>query len=112
MIETAQTIGHQVWSAGAADSHGNPVDTWAAAVDVGVYGYAPPATRAEQEPGGTQVITHLEVYGPQFTVDSHDRFVVDGVTYEVSGEVANWDKGPFGYAPGQVIGLKRVEGGR
>lgn len=101
-----------MWSAGATDSHGNPVDEWAAAVDRAVYGYAPPATRAESEPGGTQVISHLEVYAPAFSVDHRDRFVVGGVTYEVAGEIGDWDKGPFGYAPGQVIGLKRVEGGR
>lgn len=107
-----QTIGHKVWSAGSVDTHGNPVDTWAAAVDLAVYGYGPPAVRAETEPGGTQVISHLEVYGPSTPVDPRDRFVVDGILYEVAGESNDWDHGPFGYTPGVVVRLKRVEGGR
>jgi hypothetical protein len=112
MIFAEQTIGHMVWSAGATDAHGNPVDEWAAPVNVAVYGYGPPAVRAETEPGGTQVVSHLEVYAPPFIVDPRDRMVVDGVTYGVSGEVGDWDNGPFRYTPGVVIRLKRVEGGR
>lgn len=107
-----QTIGHMVWSAGSVDAHGNPADTWAAAVNVLVYGYGPPAVRAETEPGGTQVISHLEVLAPTFTVDPRDRFVIDSVTYEVAGEPNVWDSGPFGYEPGMVVRLKRAEGGR
>jgi hypothetical protein len=111
VIPTAQTVGHQVWSGGTVDSHGNPVDTWAPAVEVAVYAYGPPAVRGEPEPSGTEVITHLEIYAPEFTVDPRDRFVVEGVTYETSGDLNQWSRGPFGYTPGIVIRLKRVEGG-
>jgi len=111
MFPLAQTIGHAVYTPGATDAHGNPVDAWAAAVDVQVYGYGPPARSQEAEPGGTQVITGLQVLAPVFAVDPRDRFVISGVTYEVVGEVGNWNNGPFGFAPGQQINLKRAEGG-
>lgn len=106
-----QTVGHMVWSAGAVDSHNNPTNTWANPVNVAVYGYGPPAVRSEAEPAGTQVISHLEVLAPPFAVDPRDRFQIDGDTYEVSGRIGEWDNGPFGYEPGCVIRLKRVEGG-
>lgn len=108
----AQTIGHAIYTPGTVDAHGNPTDTWASPVDVQVYGYGPPAVRAEAEPGGTQVVSYIEVLAPVFPVDPRDRFVVASVTYEVLGEVNDWTSGPFGYGPGMVIRLKRVEGGR
>lgn len=113
MIPTAQTISHLVWSAGAVDSHGNPVDTWAAPVDVDVYYYGPP-TRIpnDPEPGGTQIIHDIEVGAPTFVVGSRDRFVIENRTYEVTGDPQVWDNGPFGYQPGMVVKLRKVEGGR
>lgn len=109
----AQTIGHAVYVAGATNSHGNPVDSWAAPVDVAVYGYGPPTRTQESEPGGTQVIQGLQIFAPPgLAVSAQDRFVVDGLTYEVEGEVGDWTHGPFRYAPGIVINVKRVEGGR
>lgn len=109
---TAQTIGHAIYTPGTVDAHGNPTDTWASPVNVGVYGYGPRSDSNSAEPGGTQVITGLTVLAPMFAVDPRDRFVVAGKTYEVVGEVGEWDSGPFGYEPGMTVNLKRVEGGR
>jgi hypothetical protein len=109
MYPLTQTIGHAVYAAGAVDSHGNPAASWAAPVDVWVYGYGPRGDSTE--PAGTQVIVGLEVYAPRMAVDARDRFVVDGKTYEVDGEVGDWTKGPFGFTPGLTFALKRVEGG-
>lgn len=112
MTPTAQTIGHQVWSAGATDAHGNPVDQWADAVDVAVYGYGPPVRTEEAEQGGTQVVQGLQVLAPTFPVDPRDRFVIDSKVYEQIGESAVWDNGPFGFVPGMLLRVKRVQGGR
>ena len=110
MYPLAQTIGHAVYQAGAEDAHGNPVDSWADPVDVAVYGYGPRTDSTE--PGGTQVIVGLEVFAPEgLALSSRDRFVVDGLTYTVEGEVGDWTSGPFGFAPGVSFNLKRVEGG-
>lgn len=108
----AQTIGHAIYTPGSTDSHNNPIDAWATPVNVQVYGYGPPIRTEEAEPGGTQVIQGLQVLSPVFAVDPRDRFVIDSITYEVVGEVANWSHGPFGWDPGQTIRLRRVEGGR
>lgn len=110
MYPLAQVVGHEVYQAGAEDPHGNPVDSWSAAVDVSVFGYGP---RTEStEPGGTQVIVGLQVFAPKgLAVSSKDRFVIDSLTYTVEGEIGDWTNGPFGFEPGISFNLKRVEGG-
>lgn len=113
MFPLAQAVGHARYVAGPVDSHGNPTGTWPATVNVKVYGYGPPGLLMPvAEFGGTQVIQDLQIIAPKFPVDPRDRFVVGGITYEVEGEVGDWTMGPFGFKPGMVIGLKRVEGGR
>lgn len=106
-----RTAGYRVYVAGVEDAHGNPVDSWATAVDVDVYGWGP---RASTEPGGTQVIVGLEVYAPaSLAVGALDRMVVDGLEYVVDGDPGDYSRGPLGRSVGQkVINLKRVEGGR
>lgn len=109
-IPTPHTIGHMVWAAGATDAHGNPVDQWAAAVDVEVFAVAP---RTTGEPGGTQVVEGLSVLAPAgFTADPRDRFVWKNQVYELIGEVSDWGSGPFGFTPGCSFDIKRVDGGR
>lgn len=120
----AQTVGHKPYTGTGENSHGNEVKTYGDVVDVKVYGYGPPTRSTDAEPGGTQVIEGLDVYAPApllkdtpdgpvpVTVDPRDLFVVDGKEFMVIGEVSDWTKGPFGFMPGQVIHLKRVEGGR
>ena len=109
MIAT-QTIGHAVYVAGVEDAHGNPVDSWATPVDVKVYGYGP--RYDSTEPGGTQVIVGLRVFAPKSVqASARDRFVVDGLTYDVDGEIGDWTNGPFSFKPGVEINLRRVEGG-
>jgi hypothetical protein len=116
MYPLAQTIGHKVHQAGAKDAHGNPVDSWAAPVDVQVYGYGPRTdvrgSTGSGEPAGTQVLVGLQLLAPKGTVISpQDRIVIDGNEYEVDGEIGDWNNGPFGFEPGVVINLKRAEGG-
>lgn len=111
MYPLAQTVGHVVYTPGAEDAHGNIEDGWADPVDVSVYGYGPRVDSTE--PGGTQVIVGLQVFAPAtLTVDPRDQFVVDGLRYDVDGEVGDWTRGPFGFEPGIEFNLKRVEGGR
>jgi hypothetical protein len=105
-----QTIGHAAYQAGEEDAHGNPVDSWADPVNVAVYGYGP--RYDSTEPGGTQVIVGLQVFAPKdLEVDPRDQFVVEGLRYDVDGEVGDWTTGPFGFQPGIELNLKRVEGG-
>jgi hypothetical protein len=103
-------IGHAVYQPGAVDAHGNSSDAWADPVQVWVDGYGPRTDSVE--PGGSQVIVGLQVFIPKgLAVSPQDRFVIGSQTYTVEGEVGDWNHGPFGFEPGVVVNVKRVEGG-
>jgi hypothetical protein len=108
----AQTVGQKPYTSTTKNAHGNDVVNYGAVITRPVYGYGPPTRTSDAEPGGTQVIDGLDVFAPVFPVDPRDLFVVDGIEYTVDGHADDWTKGPFGFSPGQVIHLKRVEGGR
>lgn len=108
----AQTVYQKPYSSTTKNAHGNDVVNHGDPIPRPVYGYGPPSRTSEAEPGGTQVIDGLDVFGPIFPVDPRDLFVVEGTDYDVVGHADDWTKGPFGFLPGQVIHLKRVEGGR
>lgn len=104
------TVGVRAYVEGATDAHGNPIDSWAAPVDIDVYAVAP-RTSSEPDPARSEVVVGLQVMAPPgTTVDHRSRVVVDGVEYEVEGDVADWTRGPFGFAPGVLINLKRTGG--
>ena len=108
------TIGVCAYQAGVEDSHGNPVDAWADPVPTRVYGYGPRSAGGAAEPNLPNrdlVIIGLTVYAPPgVQIDPRDRVQVDGVMYEVDGEIGDWNHGPFGFEPGISISLKRWEG--
>lgn len=106
------TIGHRVWSTAGTDSHNQPVDAWAAPVDVAVYGWSAPQS---EEVDTTRVVVDLKVYAPPtFAPSFRDRIVIptgpNAGTFEVVGEVEDYNHGPFGWNPGNVVNLRRVEG--
>lgn len=110
---TPWTIGLRVHSTGAANSWGDPVPSWAEPVDRAVYGWAPASTAEGHDAGRSAVELDLDVFGPTETlgdIQPRDRLVIDGNLYEVEGRVENFDRGPFGFAPGVRVGVKRVEG--
>lgn len=92
----------------AEDSHGNPVDTWATVpVRRFVYGWAPAGTNEDNASRHT-VVSDLELFAPpEFTLDPRDRVRILGQTYEVQGGVEDFNHGPFGYAPGVRVNLRR-----
>lgn len=105
------TVQRLPYLAGATDSHGNPVDSWGDPVDVKVYGWGAPTTDEPPLAGHDRVVVDLLVYGPgSMPFTSMDRAVVESKTYEVVGEVDDYDHGPFGWQPGATVSLRRVEG--
>lgn len=108
------TVGVRTYSEGADDAHGNPTPSWAAAVTIAAYGWAPRTGAAELlEAGRDAVITDLAIYAPvptTLTIGPRDRVVVDGDTYEVVGHPQEFNHGPFGWAPGVQLNVNRVEG--
>lgn len=100
--------------AGPPDPHGNPAEGWADPITVQVYGWGPSTAGTEPgESGRNAVVTEIEVYAPgSVQVSARDRMRLQGdpSTYEVVGLAEDFTHGPFGWAPGIRINLKRVDG--
>lgn len=108
MLQERFTIGHRVRSATTGGMA--PKESWAAPVDVKVYGYAPPSsddvTRAEQ----TGVKHDLDVYCRAPFTKHHDKLVINGAEWLVQGDPDDFRFGPFAWAAGVRIRLSRAEG--
>lgn len=111
------SLGLKRWTPGVKDSHGNPVETWAPAVDWPVYAVAP-STSDEPDPDRRAVVTNLTVLAPPGTYPGpHDLVEIPSSLspewagdWQVDGEVGDYTHGPFGYRPGGSVVLKRAEG--
>lgn len=112
MFPTPFTVLTHAVSEGADDAYGSPTKTWAAGVQQRVMGWAPASTDREPvEVGRTVVVRDLDVFAPpEFAIGPHDRATIDGLLYEVVGNPGDYTHGPFGFTPGIVVSLKRVEG--
>lgn len=111
------TIGHRRYQEGAEDDFGQPVKSWAPAVDLKVYSIAPMSATPEPVPGRDAVVTHLSVLVPDgANLGPHDRYVIDGEEWDQEGEVGDYTRSPFPQRAdsyvrrGLVLNLKRVEG--
>lgn len=106
------TVLRAPFAPGTRDAHGNDVDTWGAPVAVAVHAWAAPA--ADTLPGDDNrdsVIRDLDLYAPAGTVGApRDRWTVNGTVYEQVGHVEDYTHGPWQWAAGVRINLKRVEG--
>ena len=94
------------------DAHGDAGDSWGEPRTEPVYGWAPPSGDAEPfEAGRNAVVRDLDLYvPPDFTCSPRDLVSVSGVEYEAVGHPQDFNHGPFGFIPGSVVNLKRVEG--
>lgn len=108
-LPTPHTVQHIRWEAGGTDAHGNPAPDYADPVDVQVYGWSFPAP---EERTNQRVVVDVSLFGPpDLTVDSRDRFILPGLgLHEVAGPAQDYGNGPFGWKPGVVVNLVRVEG--
>ncbi|MFI5783498.1 hypothetical protein [Nocardia sp. NPDC051570] len=114
-----KVIGHHRHHAGALDAHGNPVEVFEPALaepgaPAWVYGWAPVASTEPALPGHTRVVTEVDLYAaPGFTPGPRDLIDLPaGLAgrFEIIGETADYSHGPFDWAPGSVIRLKKVDG--
>ena len=111
MIPTPFTVTVAPFDSDATDAHGNDVDAWGTPVDQPVYGWGPAGSAEPREPGRDEVTTDLDLLVPPgFTCTPRDRVTVADQTFEVEGRVQDYTRGPFGYQPGGVVRLQRVEG--
>lgn len=103
------TIQVRHWSAGSQDRYGREVGTWGPPQDLPVFGVAPTSSTEQPATGENRRADRVTLYGP-VAVDHRDRVVIDGQEWEVDGAAADWNQGPFGYAPGYAITLVRHHG--
>lgn len=99
-------------SAVARDTHGKPTDVWSGPGDPQpVYGWGPAGTSEPSEPNRSAVTHDLDLYVPPgFVCAPRDRIDVAALTYEVEGELEDFTHGPFGFAPGGRVRLRKVDG--
>jgi hypothetical protein len=105
------TCGHEIHTPGAVDDHGDSVPVWAAAVERDCFWWMPTTAEPASPPTGGDRVTAdvVLVLDSAVPVDHRDRFTVDGKTFEVIGLAADYDHGPYGFAPNRrVVNLKWV----
>lgn len=90
------------------NEYGNVTPAWATVPESKpVYGWAPAGTN-ENNASRHTVTADLELFAPpEFTLDPRDHVRIDGLTYEVQGAVEDFNHGPFGFAPGVRVNLRR-----
>jgi hypothetical protein len=97
---------------GPDDGRGNPADGWGPPRRVAVFGWGPPAADREPfEQGRSEVARDLDLYAPPGVgCGPRDRWLVAGGVWEQVGWAEDFTSGPFGFAPGARVSLRRVEG--
>lgn len=116
---TPHTIGVHTWSGTGEDSHGNPIDVYTPPLaEAGeprqVIGWQVPSSTEPLIAGHDRVIVDVELgVPPGFALGPHD--VVDlpygpPGQFRVVGEIRSTEGNPFGWVPGGIVNLRRVEG--
>ena len=112
-LTARRTVGWHTVDLGAVDAEGNPVVAYVPPLEdpgtpTTVFGWG--FAQAE-EPEIGRVIHDLDLFVPA-DVTGKPQDVVDlpEGQYEVVGHPLDWTTGPFDYAPGKVVQLKRVTG--
>ena len=107
------TVGHRVYSSTGDDGYGNPIESWATAVDRAVYAVYPGVPGEDYELGRVVSKIPMVVLGTADelgSVQARDRLVWESKEYEVDGEPESFDSGPFSFTPGVRVRMIRVEG--
>ena len=108
-MRATHTVQHEVWSAGPADGHGNVSDMWAEPTDRPVYGWSQRSSSEPKQVGANRLVVDLEMFSP-WGAATKDRVTILGRRFEVVGESEDWNHGPFGWHPGFVVNLVRIDG--
>lgn len=90
---------------------GQPIYT-DSVTSVAVYGWQPTSQEERYTAAlAGRTVSDLKLLSPTGDFVSSDAVVISGVTYEVDGEIEDYNHGPFGFTPGFVINLRRVANG-
>ncbi|WP_280430033.1 hypothetical protein [Nocardia brasiliensis] len=94
------------------DARGNPVKKWSNPFAQSVIAFGPPQSSEPKLAGHDRVVVELELFVPPEFVAAHQdkQKLPDGSVWSVLGAIEDYTHGPWGFAPGGVVNLKRVEG--
>jgi hypothetical protein len=114
---TPFTVGHHVYSSTTKDGYNREIPVYtptrdAPGVSNPVYGWANPVNSEPKVAGHDRVVVEMELYAPPaFHPGPQDLIDIPGSgQFEVIGYPEDYNHGPFGFQPGYVINLRRVEG--
>lgn len=96
---------------GEPNKYGDREDLWHPPVAQKVYGWDPPGPEEESFSANRDEIIHeLNVYVPPgFDFSTEDFMTIQGERYRAVGGMRDYNHGPFGFMPGLVARVKRVE---
>ena len=96
---------------GGFDAYGDPIVSVTERTDIDGCGVAPRYSTEPTERGRQGVIIGLSVYAPSGSdIVSTDRLEIDGLTYVVDGEPAEWINPFTGSRPGLEVAARRATG--
>lgn len=109
---TPFVVTRHAWVAAGTDRYGNEAGSWPVGTPVPVHGWSPPGPDSEQSSTARDAaVRDLDLFAPAGTAFApRDRCTVDGLLFEVVGWPQDYTHGPFGWAAGVKVNLKRVEG--
>ncbi|ASN67441.1 hypothetical protein 7S11_3 [uncultured Caudovirales phage] len=111
MLPALFTVSVKAFKADSEDELGNPIESWAPPVPLKVYGWSAPRSTEPKLAGHDRVVVDVELLAPEgFLVRPRDRVLLEGGEFEVIGYPEDYNHGPFGFRPGLVVNLQRVEG--
>ena len=111
MRRISETVQWERYDGSGEDSHGNEVESWLPAIDLGIYAFNPGGTDEVVLPGHDRVLATPTIYVPSSRILSpKDRVAVRGERFEVVGVTRDF-RNPFNSSMnGCSVDLRRVEG--
>jgi len=100
------TCSHRRYIEGDANSHGNPIESWANGIPRQCFWWDPTSAEMPTPPtAGTRVTAdRFLVLDASVSVDYRDKFTFDGGhEFQVQGLPKDYNHGPFGFKPNRLI---------
>lgn len=111
MRHISETVMLEVYAGAGEDSHGNEVESWLPAVELGIYAFNPGGSSEPLIPGHDRVVTTPTIYAPSgAVVGARDRVTVRGKQFEVDGDPLDFRNPYSSIMDGLSINLKAVDG--
>lgn len=97
------------WHPGGTNAHNQTVDAWDPPASLAVIGIAPVASSETPTQGSNRVADRATLYVLE-PVSHKDRVTIDGEVWQVDGDAADWNRGPYGWQPGFTVTVRRWRG--